>query len=93
MTEIGGFGTMQCSYHKNGSCGTAFQNVQMKIVDQKNGKVLDPNQLGELWIKTPTMMNGYYKNLEATKNIIDEQGKYIMQYIINNVFSLLFKRP
>ncbi|KAL6423477.1 hypothetical protein ACFW04_010216 [Cataglyphis niger] len=72
MTELGGFGSMQCSNHKNGSCGTVVQNVQMKIVE--NGKVLDPNQLGELWIKTPIMMNGYYKNLEATKNTVDEQG-------------------
>lgn len=74
MTELGGFGTMQSSNHKNGSCGTVLQNVQIKIVDPISEKVLGPNQLGELWIKTAFMMNGYYRNLEATKNTVDEQG-------------------
>lgn len=92
MTELGGFGSMQCSNHKNGSCGTVFQNVQIKIVDPKTGKVLGPNQLGELWIKTVTMMNGYYRNLEATKNTVDEQGKNIMQYLILIIYSSFFSK-
>lgn len=90
MTELGGFGTMQTSNHKNGSCGTVLQNVQIKIVDPKSGKVLGPNQLGELWIKTAFMMNGYYRNLEATKNTVDEQGKKTMQIFILVVYSLSF---
>ncbi|KAM0726065.1 4-coumarate--CoA ligase 1 [Formica fusca] len=74
MTEIAGVGTMQLSHHKDGSCGTVVENVQMKIVDPENGKVLGPNKPGELWIKTAYMMNGYYRNPEATKNNIDEKG-------------------
>lgn len=66
---------MQCSNHKNGSSGTVLQNVQLKIVDVENGKTLGPNNLGELWIKTPALMNGYYRNPEATKNTIDNEGK------------------
>lgn len=75
MTEIAGVGTIQLSHHKDGSCGTVVENVQMKIVDPENGKVLGPNKPGELWIKTAYMMNGYYRNPEATKNTIDEEGK------------------
>lgn len=75
MTELGEFGTLQKSNHKNGSCGTVLQNVQMKIVDLENGRTLGPNHMGELYIKTETLMNGYYKNLEMTKNTVDEQGK------------------
>ncbi|XP_072767551.1 luciferin 4-monooxygenase-like [Anoplolepis gracilipes] len=74
MTELGGFVTVQLPNHKNGSVGTVIQNVQIKIMDRENGKILGPNQSGEVWVKTTTMMNGYYRNPEATKNIIDEEG-------------------
>lgn len=75
MTEVGGLITLQLQHHKNGSCGTIAKNVQMKIVDPESGKILGPNQSGEIWIKSAIMMNGYYKNLEATKSTIDEEGK------------------
>lgn len=75
MTELGGLATLQLPNHKNGSCGTVIENVQMKIVKPENGKILGPNQSGEVWIKTATIMNGYYRNPEATKNTIDEEGK------------------
>lgn len=74
MTEICGIGTLQLSTHKNGSCGTVRENVQMKVVDPENGKVIGPNNSGELWIKTEILMNGYYKNPDATKSTIDEEG-------------------
>ncbi|KAM0726992.1 4-coumarate-CoA ligase 1 [Formica fusca] len=85
MTELGGLATMQLPNHKNGSCGTVIQNVQIKIVDPENGKVLGPNQSGEVWIKTATMMNGYYRNPEATKNTIDKEGKK-MEKVKNVLF-------
>ncbi|GAB1863717.1 Luciferin 4-monooxygenase [Camponotus japonicus] len=74
LTETGGIVTLQLPHHKNGSCGTVIQNVQIKIVDPENGNVLGPNQSGEVWIKTATIMTGYYGNPEATKNTIDEEG-------------------
>ncbi|XP_029176790.1 4-coumarate--CoA ligase 1-like [Nylanderia fulva] len=75
MTEVCGFVTFQLPHHKAGSCGTVVQNAKIKIVDPETGKILDPNNPGELWMKTAIIMNGYYRNLEATKNIIDEEGK------------------
>lgn len=71
---------MQCSNHKNGSCGTVLQNVQLKVVDSENGKVLGPNNLGELWIKTPTLMNGYYRNPEVTESTVDKEGKKLYKF-------------
>lgn len=75
MTELGGLVTVQLPQHKNGSCGTVAKNVQIKIVDPESGKVLGPNQSGEIWIKSAIMMNGYYRNPEATKSTVDEEGK------------------
>jgi len=75
MTELGGIATLQLPHHKDGSCGIVAKNVQMKVVDPENGNVLGPNNSGELWIKTATIMNGYYRNPEATKNTVDEEGK------------------
>ncbi|KAL0124905.1 hypothetical protein PUN28_006636 [Cardiocondyla obscurior] len=74
MTELGGLVTLQQSEHKNGSCGVVAKNVQIKIVDPESGKVLGPNQSGEIWIKSAIIMNGYYNNPEATKSTIDEEG-------------------
>ncbi|GAB1860346.1 Luciferin 4-monooxygenase [Camponotus japonicus] len=74
MTELGGIATLQLPHHKDGSCGIVAKNVQMKVVDPENGNVLGPNNSGELWIKTATIMNGYYRNPEATKNTVDEEG-------------------
>lgn len=75
MTELGGLLTCQLPHHKAGSCGTPTQNTQIKIVDPESGRTLAPNQLGELWAKTRNMMSGYYRNPEATKDTIDEEGE------------------
>ncbi|KAG5311844.1 4CLL7 protein, partial [Acromyrmex insinuator] len=74
MTEVGGLVTCQLPNHKDGSCGIVAKNVQIKIVNLESRKVLDPNQSGEIWIKCASMMNGYYRNPEATKSTIDEEG-------------------
>jgi len=85
MTEVGGLITLQLPHHKNGSCGIITKNVQMKIVDPESGKVLGPNQSGEIWLKSMIMMNGYYRNPEATKSTIDEEGKHrLYLYICYN---------
>lgn len=82
MTELGGLITLQLPSHKNGSCGVVAKNVQLKVVDPENGKVLGPNQSGEIWIKSAIMMNGYYRNPEATKSTVDEEGKQIIMYYL-----------
>ncbi len=37
---------------------------------------VDENGIGELIVKTPTIMNGYYKNDEATKEVIKGEWFY-----------------
>lgn len=49
------------TYHKLGSIGKTFPSLETKIVDP------DECGIGELAVKGPTVMLGYYGNEEATK--------------------------
>ena len=51
-----------------GSVGKVFPSVKIKIVDK------DENGVGEIHVKGPTVMKGYYQNEEATKEVIDSKG-------------------
>lgn len=51
-----------------GSVGKVFSSVKLKIVDK------DENGIGEIHVKGPTVMLGYYQNEEATKEVIDNKG-------------------
>ena len=51
---------------KVGSVGKVFPNVKLKIVNK------DENGIGEIFVKGPTVMLGYYQNEEATKQVIDK---------------------
>ncbi|XP_043261591.1 4-coumarate--CoA ligase 1-like isoform X1 [Colletes gigas] len=74
MTELGGLVSAQMVNSTSGSCGVVKSNCEIKIIDPDTGKILGPNETGELCAKTPLMMTGYYRNPEATKNIIDQDG-------------------
>jgi long-chain acyl-CoA synthetase len=51
---------------KAGSIGTSISNVENKVVDAE-GKDLPPGEVGELIVKGPNVMKGYYKMPEETK--------------------------
>ena len=55
-------------YKKIGSIGKALPTLDVKIDE--------PNEegIGELLVKGPTIMLGYYENEEATKETIDKEG-------------------
>jgi long-chain acyl-CoA synthetase len=50
---------------KDGSCGVPIPGVEVKIFDMED-KELPPNEPGEIVVKGPNVMKGYYKNPEAT---------------------------
>ena len=52
--------------HKIGSIGKAVPGVQVKIKDA------NADGIGELLVKGPSVMLGYYKNEEATKNALKD---------------------
>ena len=75
-----GYGTTECAplitysdYHDfvSGSCGTAVAHMEVKILSA------DPqNVAGEIVTRGTNVMLGYYKNEEATRQVLDKDGWY-----------------
>ena len=75
-----GYGTTECapliSYcdwkeFKAGSCGTPVDRMEVKILSR------DPENIpGEIVTRGTNLMLGYFKNDEATRQVIDEEGWY-----------------
>ena len=75
------------------------------MIDVDSSELLPPGQEGELCVKGPQVMKGYYKNQAATDDMIDSEGwlhtgacsaklhkihmKYINQALIASSMELL----
>ncbi len=55
------------------SIGKPLADVEVKIVDEE-GKTLGPGEVGEILIKGPRVMSGYWKDKEKTDKTIDKEG-------------------
>ena len=80
ITILNGYGITECSplvscnrnkYQKKGSVGIPIIGEQVKIKDP------DENGEGEICVKGPNVMLGYYKNPDATKAAFDEEGYFM----------------
>jgi long-chain acyl-CoA synthetase len=77
MTELGGAGTSNCSYMPNvhGSIGFALPGVEARVAALDDAKITVPDgEPGELMIRGPLVMLGYYGNEQATSQTIEPNG-------------------
>ena len=77
MTEIAGAGTTNPYYgqHRLGSIGIALPSVECRIADLADpGRTLEAGEVGELMVRGPIVMHGYFGNAEATRETIEPNG-------------------
>jgi long-chain acyl-CoA synthetase len=58
---------------KPGSIGVPVDGVEIRLIDDEGG-VVGVGAVGELQVKGPNVMKGYWKNPEATAKAIDADG-------------------
>jgi len=76
MTETSPLTTMNPSVKKKklGSIGLPLINTDIKLKDTTTGEEVEVGSPGEICIKGPQIMVGYYKKPEETANTIDADG-------------------
>lgn len=66
-------GVRKQSHPVPGTVGPVFPGTEIQIRD-KDGNILPPGKQGIIHARGPQVMLGYYKNPEATKAVIDDNG-------------------
>ena len=59
---------------KLNAVGVALPHTEWKIVDVAARRDLAVGEIGEVWVRGPQVMKGYWNNPEVTRRVIDDQG-------------------
>jgi long-chain acyl-CoA synthetase len=57
-----------------GTIGTVIEGVEVEIRDVETNRRLPPGEMGIVWTRGPHVMQGYYKDPDLTRAVIDAQG-------------------
>jgi long-chain acyl-CoA synthetase len=60
--------------HRLRSCGVAGPGVELRIVGDDGVTALGPNEVGEIWIRSPQNMVGYWHLPEETAKALTDDG-------------------
>nr|GMC54757.1 4-coumarate--CoA ligase-like 5 [Ipomoea batatas]GME04205.1 4-coumarate--CoA ligase-like 5 [Ipomoea batatas] len=77
LTESTGIGASTDSLEesrKYGTAGLLSPSMEARTVDPDSGELLPVNRTGELWLRGPCIMKGYFSNEEATASTLDSKG-------------------
>src|SRR5215831_12153957 len=77
MTEVSGathLGTLDPARNKPGSIGRLIGNAEARVVSVATGEDVAAGERGEIWVRGPFVMKGYFENAEATALTIDGDG-------------------
>ena len=64
----------RAGWTKFGSVGRVVPGVEARLVDPETGREIPDGERGELCVRGPNVMAGYFNNDEATRRTIDEDG-------------------
>ena len=89
-----GYGMTECplitrspGIPKVGSVGKLVNNMEAKVVSLDTRQSVGPNKPGELLIKGPHIMEGYYNNENETKSVF-ENGWFKTGDIVRDVMNV-----
>ena len=77
MTEVSGashLGSLDPARNKPGSAGGLIGNAEARVVSPETGADVAPGERGEIWVRGPFMMKGYFEDPAATAQTIDRDG-------------------
>ncbi len=78
LTEAGPIthGNPMFGARKIGTIGVPFPNTEAKIVDLRTGKPVPHGEIGELVVRGPQVMDGYWRNEAATSEALKDGWLY-----------------
>lgn len=76
LTESQGAGVVQPANgnHKTGSVGMPLPDSSVRIRDRENERELNYGELGEIWLRCPQPMRGYWRDEEGTDATLQTAG-------------------
>ena len=66
--------TEDVARNKPGSIGRPVANTECRVVDAETGRDVAPGTDGEIWVRGPQVMRGYFKRPDETRATVDADG-------------------